>query len=314
LQANKKRTFKLILFGGLGNQLFQYFAGQYLANKADANLKIDSTFSQFGRSGHSDWIGATTIPGNITMSAPRYSVRYLDSLLKRRTRELLARVVKGKELQLKILRQYHSPAPGYDPQLEQLKPSVTIVGYFQTWRYFDALKNKGLVPELQIKQPSRWFLEMTEQMNRHGRVLGIHVRRGDYVGNSGIGTLSRAYYDVAAEELRSRDVTWDAVWIFSDEISLVKNEFKEFSNSKDNMFFMEPPEGSHSFESMLLLSRCSSLIIANSTFSWWAATLGNQEKIVVSPSKWFADMEDPRDLYPPAWIQAKSSWDDLNKT
>ena len=304
----------MIIFGGLGNQLFQYFAGQYLAYKADAILKIDSTFSQFGRSGHSDWVGETTLPGYISPSAPSHSLRYFRSLIKRRFREFLGRIIQGEEMKLRVLRQYHSPAPGYDSQLEHLKPPVTVVGYFQSWRYFQALSDSGLVPEVKMKNPSRWILDMTGEMSRQGKILGIHVRRGDYVGNSGIGTLSRAYYDVAADELRSRGVTWDAVWIFSDEISLVQNEFKEFSKSKDMMFFMEPPDESHSFESMLLLSRCSSLIIANSTFSWWAATLGNQEKIVVSPSKWFADMEDPRDLYPPAWIQATSTWDDLNRT
>ncbi len=308
MQAKKNRTIKLIFFGGLGNQLFQYFAGQYLAYKSGANLKIDSTFSQFSRSGHSDWIGETTIPGNITMSAPRYSLRYLESLVKRRTRDLLARVIKGKQMQLKILHQYHSSAPGYDPQLDHLKPSVTIVGYFQTWKYFEALKNIGLVPEIKMKRPSSWFLEMTDRMNSQGRVLGIHVRRGDYVGNAAIGSLSVSYYVAAFEELRSRGVTWDSVWIFSDDILLTQNEFKDFINVNENLVFVEPPLGSHAFESMLLLSRCSSLIIANSTFSWWAATLGNPEKFVVCPSKWFAEMEDPRDLYPQNWIQATSSW------
>jgi hypothetical protein len=245
------------------------------------------------------------------MSAPRHSFRYLDSLVKRRIREFLARVIKGKQRQLKILHQYHSSAPGYDPQLEQLKPSVTIVGYFQTWRYFEALKSLGLVPEIKMKRPSSWFLEMTDRLDSEGRVLGIHVRRGDYVGNAQIGSLSMSYYVAAAEELRSRGVTWDAVWIFSDDVFLTQNEFKEFSNLKENLVFVEPPFGSHAFESMLLLSRCSSLIIANSTFSWWAATLGNQERYVVCPSKWFAEMEDPRDLYPQNWIQATSSWNDL---
>jgi len=311
LQPKKKRKIKVILFGGLGNQFFQYFAGLYLATKSGASLKVDSTFSQFGRSGHFDWIGATTLTGNTSMSAPRYSFRYLDSLLKRRTRDLLAWFFRGKQMQLKILHQYHSPAPGYDPILEKLSPSVTIVGYFQTWRYFDALTNLGLVTEIKMKQPSSWFLDMIDQMNSQGRVLGVHVRRGDYVGNAGIGTLSRSYYDSAAQELRSRGVTWDAVWIFSDDILLAQKEFKDFSNKKDNLVFVEPPTGSHAFESMLLLSSCPALIIANSTFSWWAATLGHPEKTVVCPSKWFARMEDPIDLCPPKWIQATSSWDNL---
>jgi hypothetical protein len=308
LRAKKKKVINLIIFGGLGNQLFQYFAGQYLANKADAVLKIDSTFSQFGRSGHSDWVGETTLPGYISPSAPSRSLRYLRSLIKRRFRDFLGRIIRGEEMKLKVLRQYHSPAPGYDSQLEHLKPPVTLVGYFQTWRYFQALNESGLVPEISMKNPSRWFLDMAGQMSSQGNVLGIHVRRGDYVGNAGIGTLSVSYYEAAVQELVSSGARWDAVWIFSDDAALVETEFQGFLDGEERRVFVKPPSESHAFESLLLLSRCSSLVIANSTFSWWAATLGNPEKSVVCPSKWFAEIEDPLDLYPAKWIQATSSW------
>jgi hypothetical protein len=308
LLAKKKKAIKFILFGGLGNQLFQYFAGHYLAHKADAVLKVDSTFSQSGRSGHSDWIGEITLPGYISPSAPRFSFRYLESLLKRRFRDFLGRVISTKERKLKILHQYHSPAPGFDPQLEHLKPPVTIVGYFQSWRYFQALKEKGLVPEIAMKNPSPWFLCMNGQMSSQGKILGIHVRRGDYVGNAGIGTLSVSYYETAAKELRSRGANWDAIWIFSDDAMRVENEFKGFLAGKENLFFVKPPAESHAFESLLLLSRSPYLLIANSTFSWWAATLGNPDKAIACPSKWFAQMEDPQDLYPPSWIRVPSAW------
>jgi hypothetical protein len=311
LRAKKKKVINLILFGGLGNQLFQYFAGQYLAQKADAVLKVDSTFSQYGRSGHSDWIDKITLPGYVSPEAPRFSWRYLHSLLKRRFRDFLGRIISAKEMKLKMLHQYHSSAPGFDPELEQLKPPVTIVGFFQSWRYFQALKEEGLVPEIAMKNPSPWFLDMTGQMSSQGKILGIHVRRGDYVGNAGIGTLSASYYEVAAEELRSRGANWDAVWLFSDDEVRAENEFRGFLEGKENLFFVKPPSESHAFESLLLLSRSSYSIIANSTFSWWAATLGNPDKAIACPSKWFAEMEDPRDLYPPNWIRVPSAWIDL---
>lgn len=311
MPAKKKKTFKLILFGGLGNQLFQYFAGQYVANKHAANLKIDSTFSQFRRSGHSDWIGEMTLAGNITKDAPSHSFGYLESLIKRRTRDLLARVFRSKEKQIKILRQYHSSVTGYDLELERTKPPATIVGYFQTWRYFQGLKDEGLVPEIKMKKPSRWFLNMTEQMRIQGNVLGIHVRRGDYVGNAGIGTLSVSYYEAAAEELRSRGAKWDTVWIFSDDVTRAESEFVGFLDGKENLVFVKPPSETHAFESLLLLSRSSYLVIANSTFSWWAATLGNPEKTTACPSKWFAQIEDPLDLCPQSWVRVPSAWVNL---
>jgi hypothetical protein len=236
------------------------------------------------------------------------SWHYLRSFVKRRLRENLARIISKREWQLKYLRQYHSPDVGYDPQLQSITPPVKLFGYFQTWRYYQALKDQGLVPEILMKRPSSWFLDTADEFDRQGKVLGIHVRRGDYVGNSEIGTLSVSYYEAAIKELKSRGVTWDAVWVFSDDVPRSQNEFKNFSAESKNFVFIEPPADSHSFESLMLMSKSSSLIIANSTYSWWAAALGNPDKIIACPSKWFAQMEDPKDLRPESWIRIPSAW------
>jgi hypothetical protein len=95
-------------------------------------------------------------------------------------------------------------------------------------------------------------------------------------------------------------------------VPLTQREFKNFSAQNRNFVFVESPKDSHSFESLILMSRSSSLIIANSTYSWWAATLGNPDKITVCPAKWFVQMEDPQDLYPESWIQVPSAWVNLN--
>jgi hypothetical protein len=61
------------------------------------------------------------------------------------------------------------------------------------------------------------------------------------------------------------------------------------------------------FEDMFLMSRCRNFILANSSFSWWAAFLGQKENsITVAPEEWFREgMREayaPADLYPPSWI------------
>jgi hypothetical protein len=308
LLRSKPKKVEIVLNGGLGNQLFQYFAGQYIANRFGGELRADSTFSQFGRSGHSDWISAINLPGQISPLAPAKSRRYYFSIGKRRYRELLNRVALRVGLKLKIFRQYQSSVLGYDPNLDQIKPPMTITGYFQTWKYYQALKDRNLVPELRVNTPSDWFLGMVAKHKTHTQVLGIHVRRGDYVGNSNFGTLSVAYYEAAVEELRSRGVTWEVIWVFSDDVTLTESEFSGSYFANMNILFVYSPPESHSFESLLLMSKCSSLVIANSTFSWWAATLGNPDKITACPSKWFAQMEDPQDLYPESWIPVQSSW------
>jgi hypothetical protein len=311
LRPKKSKRIQLILVGGLGNQLFQYFAGQYLAHKSGGVLKVDPSLSQFGRSGHSDWINAVTLPLSYAPSRNQYSLTDQISVVRRKVRKFLVRHVSSKELQLRVLHQYQSPVLGFDPLLEDINPPVTINGYFQTWRYYQALMDKGLVSEIQMQNPSTWFTEKLNELDGQGNVLGIHVRRGDYVGNSDIGTLSVSYYEAAMRDLRARGVTWDAVWIFSDDKVLSRLEFENFDSGSKNLHFVDPPKESHSFESMLLMSKCQYLVIANSTFSWWAATLGKPNKTIACPSKWFAQMADPEDLYPESWIKVSSEWVNL---
>ena len=68
----------------------------------------------------------------------------------------------------------------------------------------------------------------------------------------------------------------------------------------------ESPEQSTPLENLLLLSGASALVGANSTFSWWAAFLGERaEGSVVFPRPLFgpAGPAEPRDWLLPGWVQ-----------
>ena len=57
--------------------------------------------------------------------------------------------------------------------------------------------------------------------------------------------------------------------------------------SKKNVYYISENEKLMDYEELLVMSCCSSNIIANSTFSWWAAWLNkNPDKIVIMPKKW----------------------------
>jgi len=303
-----RKLVKVVLTGGLGNQLFQYFAGLHVAHRNNAALRVDSTFSQRGRSGHNDWIDVLELPGEISSDAPRYSIRFFTSYVHKLFREAMKRLIRTQVLQVKLLREYTSPELGYDPALDALQPTITITGYFQTWRYYQSLKDAGQAPELKIPKYSDWYLEMLAVLESHGRVLGLHIRRGDYVGHPTIGVLSNSYYERAILALKNRNLDWDAVWIFSDNPVAAKVELAKVFSSYSRVHFVEPTPESHSFESLSLMSKTSALVIANSTFSWWAAALGDRSKPIVCPDKWFLAMEDPSDLCPPSWIRVSSSW------
>ena len=56
---------------------------------------------------------------------------------------------------------------------------------------------------------------------------------------------------------------------------------------------------------MYLMSKCRNFIIANSSFSWWAAWLApRSDKMVICPKKWFGDSSiNTNDLIPETWIR-----------
>jgi hypothetical protein len=60
------------------------------------------------------------------------------------------------------------------------------------------------------------------------------------------------------------------------------------------------------WEQMVMMSCCKHNIIANSTFSWWAAYFNqNSDKIVCYPEKWFGTKNahlDTSDLFPDDWV------------
>ena len=96
------------------------------------------------------------------------------------------------------------------------------------------------------------------------------------------------------------------MWIFTDSPQLV---LEEFGYLKDKVEIVTPPSNSDPIESLLLLSMASEIMISNSTFSWWAAQIANENTKIYAPSKWFESENDPKDLIPEHWPKIESQWE-----
>lgn len=203
-----------------------------------------------------------------------------------------------------ILLAYQSTETGFDPRLEHVPPGTYVEGYFQSYRYFSYLQNRGLSPQFFLREPSEWFQETLLRLQQE-RPIVVHVRRGDYKGHPSIGLLKQDYYSNAIRA--AKDCAPDArVWVFSDEPEEVRES--SFLGKARNQVWLESPQGTSPAEVMLLMSMGSVNVISNSTFSWWGAMIG-PEKRVLFPSPWFKLGMEPRDLIPGKWMRVRSSWE-----
>ena len=86
-----------------------------------------------------------------------------------------------------------------------------------------------------------------------------------------------------------------------EKIIFLQNSFKQYEFIRGDKYLAD-------WEQLLLMSSCHHNIIANSSFSWWAAYFNNWiDKIVCYPSVWFgpAAKHNIIDLFPNNWNKIK---------
>lgn len=293
------------LVGGLGNQLFGYFAGMYLSHTLARDFvpyvrKVAKKESNHGSSLTS-----------LTLDHKPFGGNQFSILLERIARQaihllLTSRIARGVGLR-DFSGFYVSSSLGADTDLLKVSKLSYVRGYFQTYRYFDYLHQLGLVGKITPINASDWFQGMASQMEKT-EPLVMHVRRGDYFRpeNDFIGILSPEYFLEALSQLRSKKgFSARPVWIFSDDIPRAKSDFQGYDLGPHKWII--EPETADAAETMMLMGMGTGIVTSNSTFSWWAATLG-RNKLVVAPTPWFKDHPEPLDIIHPDWLRQQSRW------
>lgn len=116
----------------------------------------------------------------------------------------------------------------------------------------------------------------------------VHVRRGDYVYNSTAnsyhGVMDIDYYQSAQERIEKK-YSNPTYFIFSEDIDWCKENLK---SNFEVYFIGDEYCGDRDTGHLHLMQMCRNHIIANSSFSWWAAFLSNSE-YTIAPSKWRTD-------------------------
>lgn len=162
--------------------------------------------------------------------------------------------------------------------------NIRLRGYFQNYKYIEPIENE-IKQLFSITKEIESYLESKYPIIIGEKTCSLHVRRTDYLGNRLLKSQDLNYYKNAISRFEE-----DTMFlIFSDDIDWCKKNF-DFLEKK---IFVE---GNQDYEDLYLMSLCKNNIIVNSSFSWWASILNkNEEKIIVSPKKWF---NYPHDNHP----------------
>ena len=175
-------------------------------------------------------------------------------------------------------------------------------GYFQSERYFENCRD--IIKEQFTFKPD--FIEHCKSKFNHfdKPTIAIHIRRGDYVNNPSHHNLTISYYLNALSKLDWKNSN---LLFFSDDQEFTKWHF----GCLPNAYFSNRSE----IEDLCLMSLCDNFIIANSSFSWWAAWLGEKkDSIIIRPKNHFAGGQlkhDIKDLYPKRWVEIDEEKPDL---
>ncbi len=270
--------------GGLGNQLFAYAVGLAVARRVGGDLRFDLRYY--------------TRPGArpLELSAFGLSVRAwtptwwkLEALARRASQ---GRWRPGPERLLEM----HE----FEPAVLSIDAPCFLRGFFQSWRYFAGAE--GDIRRAFDTTP----LATARTAPLEARIAGasspvmVHLRRGDY-GDATFPLLGREHYEQARARVEA-EVPEPTYFIFSDDARQAATLFAGWPR-------VVLVQGLSGLEDFRLMSLCRHFIIANSTYSWWAAWLGGaSDKRVVAPSRWYGHgvAGQPIDLdarLPPEWIR-----------
>ena len=188
---------------------------------------------------------------------------------------------------------------------QHLRNGRYYYAYFQSEIYFSSIKDQIRRRFRIKKQFQQAFDKKYGEMFRNRKVLAIHCRFGDYVewGKDELGgtnlTLPENYYRNALGLIPDLDEY--QVVVVTDDIEICKSRM-EFI--KDKLIISDSE-----IMDFQILQHADTLVIANSSFSWWAAYLNKKNAQIYAPEYWLGfkvKSEFPNKIIPDHYTRVKT--------
>lgn len=263
---------RVVLRGRTGNNLFQYAVGRHLSLKHHVPLRLDGSWMNKRDYSQAKELLRLPIHADLTCSL-NFPARAL-------------RAATGHHwLEWSYFDIWKEPENDhrFNPKLLELGESTMLIGYFQSWLYFNEIRDV-LLRELDLSiipwtEPETILRERLKSCQS----VAVHVRRTDYLDHDLTRVCGESYQHSAIQLLRE-NLCNPEFFIFSDDPEWCR---KTFGKETDCYVVEIPGSCQNPFIDMRLMSLARHNVIVNSSYSWWGAWLNiHPGQIVIAPDKW----------------------------
>lgn len=264
---------RIVLLGRTGNHLFQYALGRVLAEKHGVPLVLDGSW--FNTAGWAEVSHFLKLPLQAkVVRRCSYGARALRKLTNRHYWDYRG---------VPVLRE-PTDNQSFDRRFLEAPADCMMFGYFQSPRYFQAIA-AALRAEVNALIASA--VRLPEDLRSKlcsATSVAVHVRRTDYLEQPVFQVCDTSYYREAMRKMRAC-LPGARFFIFSDDPAWCRGEFREADQEVIDL----GQAAANPLPELHLMSLAAHQIIANSSYSWWAAWLGEKPgQQVLMPDRWYA--------------------------
>jgi hypothetical protein len=180
---------------------------------------------------------------------------------------------------------------------------IMLFGYFQSYKYFESY----FQTICRIIKLDKIKVDVMSKYSYNYRSISMHFRLGDYKKIPDYHpVLEYDYYEKALEFIVSSTDKREVLYFCEEQDNEdVQKTIEKLESRFSDVNFIKASDKIDDWEQMIMMSCCKHNIIANSTFSWWAGQLNNNNyKIICYPEKWFGPKNshlNTKDVFPAHW-------------
>jgi hypothetical protein len=272
----------VVINGGIGSQLFQYAAAYQLSKKTRSKILIDTCFFN------------TKYSQNIFM---------LNKLLNIQEHIIISNIWVSRFLRIifKLIDLITFRRLNYQridiKNPHKFIPFPKAKNYFINGNPINLSYVDKFMDELLMK------LEDKKKINNEKIRIGIHVRRGDFVGGA-VDVCNKNFFQKAiieiSKKIKLNQPNMQFLIFCQEEVWPKKNIFLDTSEVK--YIIGDHLSSADDFKEMY---NCDHLIMSNSSYSWWAAQKIMSKKkdaVILCPDLWWDKIDvNQINIYPKKW-------------